>query len=885
MVNNLMYIFTNKVQAGKRFKNMFGILRLLLVLAVVGLSVGCSAQKTGNPAKVFKLKNGHKVVIKEVHANPIVTVDTWVRTGTAMETPEINGVSHFLEHLLFKGTKNYKNGEIEKILESKGARFNASTSKDFTHYYVTIASDYLETAIKLHADMLQNPVIPVEEMEKERKVVQEEIRRANDDPKRILLMNLFGLIFREHPYKMDTLGPHEIIENISREKVMEYYKKRYAPHNLITVVVGDVDTQEALSLVKENFNPAFKPAASPEFINPPREPEPDSPRNITEKGKYKSGYLFMGFKGVPMNSVRDNYALDLAGSILGGSKSSRLYRSLKEDKKLVSAISAGHYSLKDDSVLLVSADFEPENYLAVKTAIMEEIEKFRNEEITEAELDRAKTLAKRSFIYGNESVENIANSIGYSMVTTNTIDHHKNHLQYIENTRLYDVQKAAKTYLDPSRVALSVLLPEQINVNNTVSNKKTIQDSTRSELGNGSVLITSKNTSNDIISMKVFLKGGKFLEPNPGVSAVLRKTLIYGTKNRTYNQIIEELEDSGITISPNASADYFVITLKSTGDDFNKAFEILADIMKNPTFEEKYIEKNKEEILTNIKKSRDRPLRVAVEKFSAQMYKNHPYGNSGVVLEENIPSVTRQDVVDYWSRTFIPENMIFSVAGNIEHDDIVRKLTAAFMSSGKTPLAAEYSDEFTPLDENKIVKTHHDSKAAWILMGWPVGNIKDNKEFAAFKVINNYLSGGLSSKLHITFREQQGLAYTVGSSYTPRMDRGHFVLYIGTEPKNIELVKDKFLKEIGLLKANPLSESQLSDVKNKIIGNYALSQETNQSKAGLLGRFEVVDKEFGFNYDFADLINKVTAEDVINTANKYFSYPYVFSVVAPQEEK
>ncbi len=858
------------------------ILRLFLFLLVFNVSSACLAENKDTPVRVFTLKNGHKVVIKEVHANPIVTVDTWVATGSAMETPENNGVSHFLEHLMFKGTKNHKNGEIEKILESKGARFNAATSKDFTHYYVTIASDYVDTAIKLHADMMQNPVIPPEEMKKERKVVQEEIRRANDDPKRILLMNLFQLIFREHPYKMDTLGPHEVIENISKEEVMDYFKKKYVPYNLITVIVGDVDTQRVLSLVKENFNTEYTNGAK--VFNPPREPELQKPGLRIKRGNYKSGYLFMGFKGVPMDSVKENYALDMAGSILGGSRSSRLYRNLKEEQNLVSAISAGHYSMKDDSVFLISADFEPEKYDAVKTAIIQEIKQIKENPITREELERAKTLARRSFIYGNESVENIASSIGYSMVTTGNIKHYKNHLKYIDNVSLDDIQNAAQKYLDPCKVALSVLLPGDVKVNNIVSDKQVIENSARSELANGMVLISSKNTSNDIISMSVFLKGGQYLEPKPGVASLLTKTLLYGTKNRSYKELTEELENSGISISPESSADFFTIRLKSTKNDFNKAFEILADIIKNPSFENKYIEKNKEDILVSIKKSRDHPLKVAGEKFISGLYKGHPYGNTGAVVEKSIPQITRQDVVNYRDKTFIPENMIVSVAGNIEHEAIARKLAQSFVASGKTPPVADYSGKFSPLDGNKIIKTDFDSRAAWILMGWPIGNVDDNKEIASFKVINSYLSGGLSSRLHQVFREQQGLAYSVGSSYSPKRDKGHFVLLIGTEPKNIDLVKRKFLQEIESLKTKPLSQEELKNTKSKIIGNYALSQETNQSKADLLGKTEVIDKKFRFNYDFPDLINKVTAEDVINTANKYFDNPYILSVVAPQKK-
>ncbi len=860
------------------------IFKVFLFLLAFNISFACFAKDAQTPIKVFHLKNGQTVVIKEVHANPIVTIDTWVKTGSADENDKNNGISHFLEHLIFKGTNTHKTGEIEKILEARGARCNAATSKDFTHFYITIASNYVNTALKLHADMMQNPIIPQKEMDKERKVVENEIRRAEDNPQSSLFNNLFKLMFKEHPYRRPTLGSIKNIENITRSQALNYFHKRYSPSSFITVVVGDVDTQKILSLIKTGFNSKNKSYIKTVNTVPKREPTLEKPAIKIKKGDYKSGYLFMGFKGVPITSIKEGYALDMAASILGGSETSRLYQDLKEKQNLVSSIGAEHYSLKDDSVFLISADFSPEKYQAVKTAILKEIENFRNNPVSKEELDRAKTLAKRGFIYGNESVENIAESIGNSMVMSGSIKDYKEHIRHINEVTAKDIQKAAKKYLVPSRFAMSALLPKEIKVNNVTTNKITIKNSTRSELSNGSVLITNKNTSNDIISMSVFFRGGKYLEPKPGTADLLAKTLLYGTKTRPYEKLIKEIEDSGISISPSASADCFEITLKSTKNDFDKAFGILTDIIKNPTFKEKYIEKNKEDILTSLKKAKDRPLTVASENFIVNLYKNHPYGHAGTVLEKNIPDITREDVVNYWSKVFIPENMIVSVAGNIDNDKMARKLIEAFQTSEKTPPVANYSHKFTPLDKNIVINTNYDSSAAWILMGWPVGNVNNNKELASFKVINAILSGGLSSRLFKTFRENQALAYSVGSSYSPNMDRGHFVLYIGTEPKYVKLVKQKFLKEIDRLKTQPLTKEELTDAKSKIIGRYKLSQETNQSKAHLLGKLEVVDKKFGFNYDFPDLINKVTAEDVMNTANKYFNYPYVLSVVGPQKE-
>ena len=169
---------------------------------------------------VFKLDNGQTVIIKEIRTNPIVTIDTWVKTGSINENNKNNGVSHFLEHLFFKGTTHYEPGEFDKILEAKGAVNNAATSKDFTHYYITIPSKDFDLALDMHADMLQNPLIPRKEMEKERKVVLEEISKDKNSPQTKVYDNLINMMYTNHPYKRKVIGTSQIIETITREEIL-----------------------------------------------------------------------------------------------------------------------------------------------------------------------------------------------------------------------------------------------------------------------------------------------------------------------------------------------------------------------------------------------------------------------------------------------------------------------------------------------------------------------------------------------------------------------------------------------------------------------------------------------------------------------------------------
>ena len=869
---------------------MYKILIKIFICLLFCISSAAYATDFDSGVQLYHLKTGQTVLIKEVHSNPIVTVDTWVKTGSINENDKNNGVSHFLEHLMFKGSKNYPYGEFSKIIESKGGQFNAATSRDFTHFYITIPSKDIETAIKLHADMMINAEVPQDKLDEERKVVVEEIRRSKDSTGSILLNNLMELIFKEHPYRRTVLGPPENIENISRQEILDYYHKYYVPSNMTTIVIGDVDPQKTLVELEENFQ-----IENPQKLKPvkyKREKTARTPRLKIEKGKYNFGYMFMGFKGVPISDKKDNFALDIASSVLGGGESSRLYQELQEKQNIVSSIGSGHLSMKDDSIFYVSADFEPDNYEKVKTEVEKQIKLLAEKGITEEELKRAKIQAERAFIYGNESISDIAGSLGYAMTLDGKPDIYTKYLQYLKNITARDVQNAFRKYVRLSSMEVSVILPEEvkkaeaknpiINVNAVSLDKETFKDATKSVLSNGMTLITNKNTSNDIISMSIFIKGGKLAEPDPGLASLLSNTLMKGTKTKSALELINTIEDMGIVIDPATGSDYFEVRLKSTKADFYRAFDILVDIMKNPTFPEEYVSKGKEDILEGIVKSRDRPLSRASQNFAKTIFANHPYGNVGDVLEKSVPNLTRQQIVNFHKKMFIPQNMVVSLSGNISHDEITEMFSKNFPELKGEKFVYKKDLKLDKFPKNKIVTEKDDTSAVWMLMGWPVeglNRLKDTKDYPALKVIDSILSGGMSSRLHISFREKQGLCYAVGSSYSSKMDKSTFALYIGTAPQNTNLVVKKLLAEMNRLKTEKICREELEDAKQKIIGGYLTGQETNQQKAHLLGWFETIDKGYKFTYDFPELINSVTSEDIINTANKYFNNPYVLSIV------
>ena len=404
---------------------------------------------------VYKLDNGQTVVIKEVKTNPIVTIDTWIKTGSINENDQNNGVSHFLEHLFFKGSKNHAPGEFDKILETKGAITNAATSKDFTHYYITIPSKDFDLALEMHADMLLHPLIPRKELEKERKVVIEEIMKDANSPNTLVYDNLIKMLYKNHPYKRKVIGTSDIISTIHRDQILDYYNKYYNPSNMVTIIVGDVDSASALEKVKYDFNAEYRKPIKNIY---PQDKPLTSQAKTTIYSDAQAGYMLIGFRGTKIDD-KDSYALDVLSTILGEGRSSVFYQNIKEQKQLAYAIGAANTGFKDDGIFYISANFIPDKCAKLEEAIFDEIKNIQKNGVTQSQLNLAKNVIERSTYYERESISNIAGEIGYTYVTTDDIKFYQNYLENIKKVTAEDVKRVAIKYLDKNKSAVSIALP------------------------------------------------------------------------------------------------------------------------------------------------------------------------------------------------------------------------------------------------------------------------------------------------------------------------------------------------------------------------------------------------------------------------------------------
>ncbi|MEE9594951.1 MAG: pitrilysin family protein [Candidatus Hydrothermarchaeales archaeon] len=419
---------------------------ILIGIALVGawqLQIFPTAKETGT-TRVAKLENGMTVIVRENHAASIVALDVWVNTGAINENEENNGVSHFFEHMLFKGTEKRGVGEFDREIESLGGRNNAGTAFDFTHYYVVVSSKFFDETLDALSDVIMNSVFDADEIEKERLVVLEEKRRSLDNPMTVVFQALYELSFPGHPYHKTVLGTMESISSLEREQFRTYHREYYVPNNIVFVVAGDVDSDLVIAKAEEAFRD-FKPRelTLPEFSL--EAPEPGVRRRVIEKD-VEQAYMGISFLAPSIKS-EDVYALDVMSTVLGKGRSSRLYQRIREEEQLVTSIDGFYISQRDGGQVIILATLKSEDIQRAEEEILEEVARLREANVPTEELDKAKTQLITEYAYDTETNLDQTILLGYYQVVAGDYNLALIYPDEVEKIKAEDVRRVASTYL------------------------------------------------------------------------------------------------------------------------------------------------------------------------------------------------------------------------------------------------------------------------------------------------------------------------------------------------------------------------------------------------------------------------------------------------------
>lgn len=405
--------------------------------------------------KKMKFENGLTAVIKKDSSVPIVSVNIGVRVGSVNEEPSQAGLSHFIEHLLFKGSKNYEGDLMTRTVEKMGGYINAATSKEYTCFYIDIQKDGYIEAIKMLADTVANPLFPEDEITQERKVVIEEIQRHKDNPQAELFEHFMATLYKSSDYKNSVIGFRDVIANVSRDEIVKYHSTHYIPSKMVISVVGDINEKETVETIKNTLGKLEKKELPKEPVIIENFSKNDE---FTTKDKVAHSYMLAGFLG-PDSSSKDIYVADVALKILGDGKSSRLYRKLKEEQNLVYAISSSFFSLKGTGSAYILAVFEQDNYNKVIESIENELDLFLKDGPTQEELNRIKTNIKSDWLFDLQTFNEQANQLQYWYLQGHP-EIFKDYLKNIDKVTIKDVKDFMNKYYSKEKLSKAVIFPK-----------------------------------------------------------------------------------------------------------------------------------------------------------------------------------------------------------------------------------------------------------------------------------------------------------------------------------------------------------------------------------------------------------------------------------------
>jgi len=420
--------------------------------------VGEGLKTPAAPFHRAKLSNGTVVIVNENHRLPIVAMDCWVKTGTANEEETLNGISHFYEHMFFKGTKKHPVGELDRLVKEAGGYNNAATSNEYTHYYVVLPGELNEHAMDLLADALYNGRFSDDDIAREKLVVKEEINRSEDDPASKLYTLLFEKCFHGTPYAMPILGNKESLDRITAQSLEDYHGKFYVPENVTVVISGDVDPDKAIEAVDKQFG-RVKAMQGGGWADIKAQKLTEGIETLVQKD-VKQVYLAMGF--LTDGFIQDRQAvvnLDVTAAVLGEGRSSRLHQELVETKKLAISIGAWNWDMRRSGVFWIDAILKPDMIEEAEKAIFHELERFLDKGLNDWEMDKVKSMIKADHLYDLQSNASIAGLLGFYETDFGNASLALSYLDLVEAVDAESIRGAFSKSYDPSKYVKTLIVP------------------------------------------------------------------------------------------------------------------------------------------------------------------------------------------------------------------------------------------------------------------------------------------------------------------------------------------------------------------------------------------------------------------------------------------
>jgi zinc protease len=874
-----------------------------------------------------RLANGLMILSKEDHSAPVAHFSVWYRVGSRNETPGHTGVSHILEHMMFKGTKTLPTAAVSRLLTENGAEINASTSYDRTEYHELISADRLELAVKLEADRMVNSTFDAAELAHETGVVQSELEGRFSNPSYELLNNYwYTTAYTKHPYRWPVIGSRKDIASAAsqRDSVYRYYKQHYAPNNAFIVMVGDFKTSSAVALCAKYFG-AHAPAKI-ESHPIPSEPEQLGERRAVLRRPGTTGHVLIGYH-VPATGDHDHYALDNLGNFFASGENSRLHRALV-DTGFANSVSVASVDKIDPCLFEISVS--PQSGVsneAVERIVYDEIAKLQNEPASQSDIDRGFASIVGWYRGSQLTVSSQAQFLGEMEIEASKVGGYRYLDMYFRRARAVtgeDVQRVARKYLVPENRTVAVFEPQPMPANAPVVRPAAAVEEShtpppvadarqkaaieriikaytppaspspfakrpkpvRVVLPNGIVVIVEENHANHVVAICGRMLAGAMLDPAGkwGAAEMTASMLPLGTLSMNDLQINAKLEDIGGGVHFGAGSEMAVIYAASDRAGLADTLGVMSDEMRNATFPAAHVEKQRWRMLSALETAKQDAGgaggagELASIAFSRSIFpKGHPYYSPTIDEQEDaIRSLTVNDLRSFYRANYRPDTLMLVISGDVNAATAVAAVKKALGGWAK-PASPPPSPVAPVVDLASEVATRQSivlsgAPQTSILWGHSLPLQRSDKAYYATEILGYILGGSVfDSRLGSAIRTKNGLAYTVSADFSAWRGGGMFQVFVGANPANANAAIALVDQIVGDVHSRGVTQDEVDEAKRYLTGSYSLMLASSIGEAVLL-----LDAEnYGLGLDYPDRrnaqIQAVTLADVNAAARRYLA--------------
>ena len=693
---------------------------------------------------------------------------------------------------------------------------------------------------------------------------------------------LFATAYQRHPYRLPVIGQIEVYNQLTQEQVMQYYKSRYVPNNLTFVVVGDVDAGQVRQQLADFFKAYPEKSLKPVYI--PTEPAQLGRREAHEEFPTELTRLSLAWH-VPEVTHPDVPALDLLSSILGEGRSSRLYRRIRDELGLAYTVSAFSYTPGDPGLLGLDATVEPARRDAVQQEMLKMIEEVKQAGVTAEELAKARKMSLSHHLGSLTTMRGQASDIGSNWLLTRNLNFSRDYLAAVQKVTLDDIKRVADKYLTNDNLTVVSLNPKGTLTAKAGAVKPVAAGEVQKiELSNGLRILLREDARLPLVAMTAVFRGGLLAETpqTNGITRLMAKSLLKGTKTRSGEQISQEIEAVGGVITSDAGNNSFSVGIDVTKPDLKLAVTILSDVLLNATMPEKAVAREKQVQIAGIKQEEEQLTTVARNIMRQALFHDHPYALRANGAVESVQRLTPKDLLEFRDRYLVGKNGVISVFGNVSAAEVKQLFETALAGMKPGTLALSDAPKPGPFSQTEQVDARRDKAQAILMVGYRGVDVF-SPDRHALELIDE-ASSDLGSRFFVRIREEMGLAYFVGASQVQGLVPGLFAFYLGTDPAKVEPVKTALLEEIAKLASDGLTTEELARAKKKIVGQQQIANQSNDTFGFQCALDELYGLGFNYHKSLEADIEKVTMEDIKRVAAKYFlNQPYVLATVRPPD--